>query len=161
MKGIVFSSSLPEGGKIMMGRCAAAVLVTCCVLLCVGESRAADPGNDTSKPTAVANLMTRDLDGVAGKEAVMLTVEYGPGAKSLPHRHDASVFVYVLEGSVVMQVKGQDRVTLHAGQTFYEGPNDIHLVSANGSSSQPAKILVFIVKNKGAPITLPAAGDQH
>jgi quercetin dioxygenase-like cupin family protein len=145
----------------MMSRYAAVVLVTCCVLLYGGDLRAADPGNDTSKPTTVANLMTRDLDGIPGKEGVMLTVEYGPGAKSLPHRHDASVFVYVLAGSVVMQVKGQEKLTLHAGQTFYEGPNDIHLVSANGSSSQPAKILVFIVKDKGAPITLPATGDQH
>jgi quercetin dioxygenase-like cupin family protein len=137
----------------------AVLLVLCGVLMCGGDPRAADRGDDTSKPAAVANLMTRDLDGIAGKEAVMLTVEYKPGGTSLPHRHDANVFVYVLEGSVVMQVEGQERVTLHAGQTFYEGPKDIHLVSANGSASRPAKILVFIVKDKGVPVTRPVTGS--
>ncbi len=101
--------------------------------------------------------MTRDLAGADGKEVRMLTVEYPPGGASLPHRHDAQVFVYVLEGTVRMQVEGSPTVTLKAGETFYEGPNDIHSVSANASQTQPARILVFMVKNKGAPATTPVA----
>jgi quercetin dioxygenase-like cupin family protein len=97
----------------------------------------------------VAELMTRDLIGAPGKEVLMITVKYLAGAASLPHRHDAQVFVYVLEGEVTMQVQGQAPVTLRPGQTFYEGPNDIHEVSANASQTAPAKILVFMVKDKG------------
>jgi quercetin dioxygenase-like cupin family protein len=103
----------------------------------------------------VTPLGARDLSGLAGKEGVMLTVEYPPGGSSNPHRHNAHVFVYVLEGSVMMQVAGAEAVTLGPGQTFYESPGDIHSVSKNASSSQPAKILVFTVKDKGAPATLP------
>jgi quercetin dioxygenase-like cupin family protein len=91
------------------------------------------------------------------KEVLMLTVEYVPGGASLPHRHDAQVFVYVLQGAVVMQIAGGPAVTLHEGQTFYEGPADVHLVSANASKTKPAKILVFIVKDKNAPVTRDAA----
>jgi quercetin dioxygenase-like cupin family protein len=98
-------------------------------------------------------LMTRDLVGVPGKEAVVLTVEVGPGEGSKPHRHDANVFVYVLEGSLIMQVKGGAPVTLHPGDTYYENPSDIHTVSQNASKTERAKFLVFIVKDKGAPIT--------
>jgi len=98
-------------------------------------------------------LMTRDLVGVPGKEAVVLTVEVGPGEASKPHRHDANVFVYVLEGSLIMQVKGGAPVTLHPGDTYYENPSDIHTVSQNASKTERAKFLVFIVKDKGAPIT--------
>ena len=101
-------------------------------------------------------LMTKDLIGIAGKEATMLTVDYAPGAESAEHRHNASTFVYVLEGSVVMQVKGGQAVTLKAGETFYETPDDIHTVSKNASKTQPAKILVVLVKDKGAPATVPA-----
>lgn len=97
--------------------------------------------------------MTRDLVGVPGKEAVVLTVEVGPGEASKPHRHDANVFVYVLEGSLIMQVKGGAPVTLHPGDTYYENPSDIHTVSQNASKTERAKFLVFIVKDKGAPIT--------
>jgi quercetin dioxygenase-like cupin family protein len=104
----------------------------------------------------VTPLMRKDLAGIAGKEGVMLTVEYAPGASSASHRHNANTFVYVLEGSVVMQVKGGKEVTLGPGQTFYESPDDIHAVSKNGSSTKPAKILVFFVKNAGAPATVPA-----
>lgn len=111
--------------------------------------------DDAAKAGVVSTLTSRDLIGIAGKEAVMLTVEYPPGGSSLPHRHDANVFVYVLEGSVVMQVEGQKRVTLEAGQTFYEGPQDVHAVSANASATQPAKFLVFMVKDKGAPAGRP------
>ena len=101
-------------------------------------------------------LLAKDLAGLSGKEGVMLTVEYAPGASSTRHRHNAHVFVYVLEGSVVMQVEGAKPVTLKPGQTFYETPASIHTVSKNASASKPAKFLVFIVKEKGAPPVLPA-----
>ena len=104
----------------------------------------------------VVPLMTKDLTGIAGKEARMLTVEYPPGAASKSHRHNAFTFVYVLQGSVVMQVKGSPEVTLGPGQTFYESPEDVHAVSRNASNTEPAKILVFFVKNKDAPSTVPA-----
>ncbi|HEX4274220.1 MAG TPA: cupin domain-containing protein [Bryobacteraceae bacterium] len=104
----------------------------------------------------VTPLITKDLPGVPGKEGSMLTVEYAPGASSAVHRHNASTFVYVLEGSVVMQVKGGREVTLGPGQTFYESPDDIHTVSKNASATKAAKFLVFFVKEKGAPGTVPA-----
>lgn len=85
----------------------------------------------------------------------MILVEYPPGAADPIHRHNAYAYVYVLEGSVVMQVKGGKQVTLTPGQTFYEGPDDVHLVGRNASSTQPAKFLVFLVKDKGAPILIP------
>lgn len=105
----------------------------------------------------VTPLMTKDLAGIANapQEGMMLTVEYGPGGSSAPHRHNAHTFVYVLDGSVVMQVKGGKEVTLTAGQSFYESPDDIHTVSRNASTTKPAKILVFFVKAKGAPVTVP------
>ena len=111
-------------------------------------AHAADP-----QPTIATPLMTKDLTGIPNKEGTMLTVQYVPGGASLPHRHDAHVFVYVLEGSVKMQVDGQPAVTLTAGQTFYENPGDVHRVSANASTTQPAKILVFMVKDKDKPAT--------
>ena len=103
----------------------------------------------------VTPLVTKDLAGIPGKEGSMLTVEYAPGASSAIHRHNANTFVYVLEGSVVMQVKGGKEVTLGPGQTFYESPDDIHSVSRNASATKPAKFLVFFVKEKGAPSTVP------
>src|SRR5215470_10736652 len=107
-------------------------------------------------PSAKATpLLTKPLAGIDGKEGVMLTVEYPPGVASAAHRHNANTFVYVLEGSVVMQVAGGPELTLTAGQTFYESPSDIHSVSRNASNSKPAKILVFMVKDIGAPATLP------
>jgi quercetin dioxygenase-like cupin family protein len=104
----------------------------------------------------VTPVMTKDLAGIAGKEATMVTVEYAPGASSAVHRHNANTFVYVLEGSVVMQVKGGKELTLGPGQMFYESPDDIHSVSKNASRTKPAKILDFFVKDKGAPATVPA-----
>jgi len=104
---------------------------------------------------SVVPLMTKPLAAVAGKEATMLTVELPPGAASPPHRHNAETFVYVLEGSIVMQVKGGEEQTLQVGQTFHESPSDIHTVSRNPSRTHPAKILVVMVKEIGAPITLP------
>lgn len=105
--------------------------------------------------TKVTPLLTKDLAGLPGKEAVMLTVEYAPGASSTKHRHNANTFVYVLEGSIVMQVEGGKAVTLGPGQTFYESPDDVHAVSKNASDSQPAKFLVFFVKDKGASALVP------
>lgn len=105
--------------------------------------------------TKVTPLLTKDLVGITGKEGVMLTVEYPPGATSAKHRHNANTFVYVLEGSIVMQVEGGKEVTLGPGQTFYESPADIHSVSKNASTTHPAKFLVFFVKDKGAPASVP------
>jgi quercetin dioxygenase-like cupin family protein len=104
----------------------------------------------------ITPLIAKDLAGITGKEGSMVTVEYPPGGASSEHRHNAHTFVYVLEGSVVMQVKGGKEVTLGPGQTFYESPEDIHTVSKNASKTKPAKFLVFFVKDKGAPATVPA-----
>jgi quercetin dioxygenase-like cupin family protein len=106
------------------------------------------------EPPKVTTLMSRDLTDIPGKEGTMLTWSMRLAERTL-HRHDAHAFVYVLEGSVVMQVKGAEPVTLHPGQTFYEGPNDVHLVGRNASKTEPAKFLVVFVKNKGAPILTP------
>ena len=103
----------------------------------------------------VTPLMSKDLADFPGKEGLMITVVYPPGASDPIHRHNAHAFVYVLAGSVVMQVKGGKEVTLTPGQTFYEGPNDIHMVGRNASTTKPAKFLVFLVKNKNAPVLLP------
>jgi quercetin dioxygenase-like cupin family protein len=103
----------------------------------------------------VTPLMTKELSGLPGKEGVMLTVEYPPGASSSKHRHNAHTFVYVLEGSIVMQVEGGKSVTLGPGQTFYESPDDIHTVSKNASDTLPAKFLVVFVKDKGNPASVP------
>ncbi len=105
----------------------------------------------------VAPLMSKDLPDFPGKEGLMITVVYPPGASDPVHRHNADAFVYVLEGSVVMQVKGGKEVTLTPGETFYEGPNDIHIVGRNASNTKPAKFIVFLVKNKGAPVLLPVS----
>jgi quercetin dioxygenase-like cupin family protein len=103
----------------------------------------------------VTSLMSKDLPDFPGKEAVMITVEYPPGGSDPIHRHNAHAFVYVLEGSVVMQVQGGKEVTLTPGQTFYEGPDDVHVVGRNASTTRPAKFLVLLVKDKGAPILVP------
>jgi quercetin dioxygenase-like cupin family protein len=104
----------------------------------------------------VTALMTKDLAGIPGKEGMMVTVEYPPGGSSAEHRHNAHTFVYVLEGAVVMQIKGGKEVTLGPGQTFYESPEDVHTVSRNASSTKPAKFIVFFVKEKGTPASVPA-----
>ena len=121
-------------------------------LLLLLSSAGTDAAQETTK---VTSLMSRDLSDIPGKEGDMLIVEYAPGAVDPVHRHDANAFVYVLEGSVVMQVKGGEQVTLQPGQTFYEGPNDIHVVGRNASKTEPAKFLVVFIKNKGAPILTP------
>jgi quercetin dioxygenase-like cupin family protein len=123
-------------------------------LLCaVATGAATQPAAQSAKATP---LMTKPLAGIEGKEGMVLTVEYPPGVASAPHRHNANTFVYVLEGSVVMQVAGGRETTLSVGDTFYESPSDIHTVSRNASDSLPAKILVVFVKDAGAPTTAPA-----
>jgi quercetin dioxygenase-like cupin family protein len=104
----------------------------------------------------ITPLMSNDLAGVPHKEALMYTVEFPPAFSSSIHRHDAQVSVYVLEGSVVMQVRGGKELTLTPGQSFYENPNDIHVVSRNASSTKPAKFLVFLIHKKDAPLVIPA-----
>jgi quercetin dioxygenase-like cupin family protein len=104
--------------------------------------------------------MRRDLIGMPGKEIVVSAIEVSPGASSPPHRHDAQVFVYVLQGKMIMQVKGGPRVTLGPGQMFYENPTDIHTVSANASKSEPAEFLAFLIKDKGKPSTRRVAPDE-
>ena len=104
----------------------------------------------------VTQLLSKDLTNLPGKEGLMITVEYPPGSSDPIHRHNAHAFVYVLEGSVVMQVRGGKQVTLTPGQTFYEGPDDVHVVGRNASDTKPAKFVVFLVKDKGAPVLVPA-----
>jgi quercetin dioxygenase-like cupin family protein len=105
----------------------------------------------------VRSLLSQDLAGYsAAREISMITVEYPPGGSDPVHRHHAQALVFVLEGSIVMQVRGGGPVTLTAGQTFYEGPDDVHIVGRNASRTAPARLLVFLVKNKGAPILSPA-----
>jgi quercetin dioxygenase-like cupin family protein len=103
----------------------------------------------------VTPLMKKDLADYPGKEGMMITVEYPPGASDPIHRHNAHAFLYVLEGSIVMQVKGGEPVTLTPGQTFYEGPDDVHIVGRNASNTKPAKFIVFLLKDKGAPVLIP------
>ncbi len=110
----------------------------------------------SAQETSVTPLFQTDLDDIEGREGLMVIVDYPPGVASAAHRHNAHTFVFVLEGSVVMQVEGEERVVLGPGQIFYETPEDIHAVSMNASTTEPAKILVFFVKHQGAPFTVPA-----
>lgn len=103
----------------------------------------------------VSELMSKDLPDFPGKEGLMITVVYPPGSQDPIHRHNADAFVYVLEGSIIMQVKGGKEVTLTPGQTFYEGPNDVHVVGRNASKTKPAKFIVLLLKSKGAPVLVP------
>jgi quercetin dioxygenase-like cupin family protein len=125
------------------------------VLACLATAALAT-GALVDHESKVTQVMSKDLTDIAGKEGLMLTVEYPPGGSDPIHRHNAHAFVYVLEGSVVMQVRGGKETTLTPGQTFYEGPDDIHVVGRNASQTKPAKFLVFLVKDKGAPVLVPA-----
>ena len=107
------------------------------------------------KEAKVTPLFSKDLTDFPGKEGLMITVEYPPGSSDPIHRHNAHAFVYVLEGSIVMQVRGGKEMTLAPGQTFYEGPSDVHVVGRNASQTKPAKFVVFLVKDKGAPVLVP------
>ena len=113
-------------------------------------------GTLVAQEAKVTQLLSKDLTNLPGKEGVMTTVEYPPGSSDPIHRHNAYGFIYVLEGSIVMQVRGGKEVTLTPGQTFYEGPDDVHVVGRNASQTKPAKFVVFFVKDKGAPILVPA-----
>jgi quercetin dioxygenase-like cupin family protein len=112
-------------------------------------------GTAMAQEPRVTPLMSKDLVEYPGKEVLAITVEHVPGGSSSIHRHNAHAFVYVLEGSVVMQLKGGEQVTLTSGQTFYEGPDDVHVVDRNASTTQPAKFLVFLIKSKGTPALVP------
>ena len=125
-----------------------AALIT--VLLCAAVGQLA------AQEAKVTPLMTKELADMPGKEGLMLLVEYPPGSKDAVHRHNADTFVYVLEGAIVMQLKGQQPVTLTAGQTFYEGPEDVHVVGRNASSTKLAKFVVVLLKKQGAPAVVPA-----
>ena len=105
----------------------------------------------------ITPLIEKPFKNLPGKEGLMLLVEYPPGAVDPVHRHDAHGFIYVLEGSIVMQVRGGKETTLTPGQTFYEGPDDVHVVGRNASQTKPAKFVVFFVKEKGAPVLVPTS----
>jgi quercetin dioxygenase-like cupin family protein len=113
-------------------------------------------GTLLAQEAKVTELMSKDLTNLPGKEGLMVTVEYPPGSTDPIHRHNAHAFVYVLEGSIVMQVRGGKELTLTPGQTFYEGLDDVHVVGRNASQTKPAKFVVFFVKDKGAPVLVPA-----
>jgi quercetin dioxygenase-like cupin family protein len=113
------------------------------------------PGWLIGQEVKVVPLVSKDLADLPGKEGLMITVEYPPGASDPVHRHNAHGFIYVLEGSIVMQVKGGEEVILTPGQTFYEGPDDIHVIGRNASQTKRAKFVVFLVKDKGAPVLIP------
>jgi quercetin dioxygenase-like cupin family protein len=119
------------------------------VLLCLMT------GTAFAQDAKVVPLTSKDLSQNPGKEVLMIAVEYAPGGSDPIHRHNAQAFVYVLEGSIVMQVKGGEQVTLTPGQTFYEGPDDVHVVGRNASPTKPAKFVVFMIKNKDAPVLVP------
>jgi quercetin dioxygenase-like cupin family protein len=113
------------------------------------------PGWLMAQEAKVTEVLSKDLSNIPGKEGLMITVDYPPGSSDPVHRHNAHGFIYVLEGSIVMQVRGGMEVTLTAGQSFYEGPDDVHVVGRNASQTKPAKFVVFLVKDKGAPVLIP------
>jgi len=129
------------------------ILGTALVLACSAQLTQSAPA---APQPVVVPVMRKDLPDVPGKEMLMLTVDYPPGAVESIHRHDAYAFVYVLEGSIVEQVRGGKEVTLTPGQTFYEGPNDVHTVGRNASTTKPAKFVVVLLKKKGVDAVLPA-----
>jgi quercetin dioxygenase-like cupin family protein len=122
------------------------------IFLTAGTLAAQQPEDKEAK---VTQLMSKALAENPGKEVLVITVEYAPGGTDPIHRHNAQAFVYVLEGTIVMQVKGGKEVTLTPGETFYEGPDDVHIVGRNASSTKPAKFVVFLIKEKGAPVLIP------
>nr|WP_273285606.1 cupin domain-containing protein [Methylibium petroleiphilum] len=124
--------------------------------LLLASAALAAPWCRAAPPSDVEQVMVRPLADLAGKEGLVLTVTYPPGGADASHRHNAHAFVYVLEGSIVMQVKGGPAVTLKPGQGFYEAPDDIHVVGRNASQTEPAKFVVFLLKEQGAPAVLPA-----
>jgi len=133
------------------------ILMLFLLFLMPGALMAQQPATKSQAPQAsVTSLTSKDLPDLPGKEALMIIVDYPPGSVDPIHRHNAHAFVYVLEGSIIMQVKGGKEVTLTPGQTFYEGPDDVHVVGKNASNTKPAKFVVFFIKDKGAPVLVPA-----
>ena len=132
------------------------ILMFVLLFLMPGALMAQHPAAGQAPHASVTSLVSKDLRELPGKEGLMITVDYPPGAVDPIHRHNAHAFVYVLEGSIIMQVKGGKEVTLTPGQTFYEGPDDVHVVGKNASNTKPAKFIVFFVKDKGAPVLVPA-----
>jgi len=122
----------------------------------ISTAAAQTTGTASPPPPKVTPLMSKDLQGIAGKEGTMLLVEYPPGGADPVHRHNASAFAYVLEGTVVMQMRGGPEITLTPGQTFFEAANDVHVIGRNASATQPAKFVVVLVKDVGAPVLIPA-----
>ena len=129
-----------------------ALVLVCLMPVTLGPKEAPQ---EAAKEAKVTTLFSKDLPDVPGKEGLMLAVEYPPGSSDPVHRHNADAFVYVLEGSIVMQVRGRKEMTLTPGQTFYEGPSDVHVVGRNASQTKPAKFVVFLVKEKSAPVLIP------
>jgi len=125
------------------------------LFLMPGAMMAQQPAASKAPQASVTPLTSKDLPEFAGKEVLMITVDYPPGSADPIHRHNAHAFIYVLEGSIIMQVKGGKEVTLTPGQTFYEGPDDVHVMGKNASSTKPAKFVVFFIKDKGAPVLVP------
>jgi quercetin dioxygenase-like cupin family protein len=125
------------------------------LFLTTGTVMAQQPAASKAPEASVTSLTSKDLREFPGKEVLMITVEYPPGTVDPIHRHNSHAFVYVLEGSIIMQVKGGKEVTLTPGQTFYEGPDDVHVVGRNASNTRPAKFVVFFIKDKGAPVLVP------
>jgi quercetin dioxygenase-like cupin family protein len=148
---IIDMAQLPELiEKSTAGRMKSLIMVVALSLGAFGSASApAAPQAD------VQQVVSKELGDLPGKEGLVLRVTYPPGSADEAHRHDAHGFVYVEEGSVVMQVRGGQPVTLQAGQVFYEGPDDVHVVGRNASTTKPAKLVVFLVKNKGAPVLTP------
>jgi quercetin dioxygenase-like cupin family protein len=132
----------------MLDGIARAIAVALLIVAPISTAGAGEPGK-------VTDLLTQPLVDVPGKEVTMITVDYAPGAVDPVHRHDASAFIYVLEGTIEMQMEGGEKVTLRPGQTFYEEPRRVHRVGRNTSDTKPAKFVVFLVKDKGAPILTP------
>ena len=132
------------------------ILVLACLATGALATGALATGALVGNEAKVTTVLSKDLMDIPGKEGLMLTVEYPPGSSDPIHRHNAQAFVYVLEGSIVMQVRGGKETTLTPGQSFYEGPDDVHVVGRNASQTKPAKFLVFMVKDKGAPVQVPA-----
>jgi quercetin dioxygenase-like cupin family protein len=132
------------------------VLLLACLATAGLATGALATGALVGNEAKVTTVLSKDLMDIPGKEGLMLTVEYPPGGSDPIHRHNAHAFVYVLEGSIVMQVRGGRETTLTPGQTFYEGPDDVHVVGRNASQTKPAKFVVLLVKDKGAPALVPA-----
>jgi len=147
----VDDSSKVIGQKMTPGRRPILIAANLAIAACAFAAQFAP----AAPPADVKEIMSKPLADIPGKEGLVLTVTYSPGGADEIHRHDAHAFVYVLEGSIVMQLRGAEPVTLKAGEGFYEGPNDVHIVGRNASDSKPAKFVVFLVKKQGVPVFIP------